>query len=65
MIPVKLRRSLEISNNDLLEIYVLGEQIILMKYKYRCIFCGDRDKLVRFKGKDICNECLGFMNKLS
>ncbi|TDT50567.1 AbrB/MazE/SpoVT family DNA-binding domain-containing protein [Fonticella tunisiensis] len=59
VIPIELRRTLEIAEKDALEIYVDGEQIILKKYQPACIFCGNAKDVVNFKGKNICQSCLG------
>lgn len=58
VIPIELRRTLEIAEKDSLEIYVDGEQIILKKYEPACIFCGDAKNVINFKGKNICKSCL-------
>ena len=39
VIPVELRRSLGIKNDDLLEIFVDGEYIMLRKNEPACVFC--------------------------
>lgn len=58
VIPIELRRTLEIAEKDALEIYVDGEQIILKKYQPACIFCGNAKDVKNFKGKNICKTCL-------
>lgn len=58
VIPIELRRTLEIAEKDALEIYVDGEQIILKKYQPACIFCGNAKDVENFKGKNICQACL-------
>ncbi|SEG04180.1 transcriptional pleiotropic regulator of transition state genes [Caloramator fervidus] len=58
VIPIELRRTLEIGEKDALEIYVDGEHIILKKYQPACIFCGDAKDVVNYKGKNICQNCL-------
>jgi transcriptional pleiotropic regulator of transition state genes len=58
VIPIELRRTLGIGEKDSLEIYVDGERIILKKYEPACIFCGNADQVIHFKGKMICNECV-------
>ncbi|NFF59825.1 AbrB/MazE/SpoVT family DNA-binding domain-containing protein [Clostridium botulinum] len=64
VIPVELRRTLDIAEKDALEIYVDGEQIILKKYEPACIFCGDAKKVVNYKGKNICEKCMKEMKEL-
>ena len=58
VIPIELRRTLDIAEKDALEIYVDGEQIILKKYEPACIFCGDARNVINYKGKNICQSCL-------
>jgi AbrB family transcriptional regulator, transcriptional pleiotropic regulator of transition state genes len=58
VIPIELRRTLDIAEKDALEIYVDGEQIILKKYEPACIFCGDARDVTNYKGKNICKHCL-------
>lgn len=58
VIPIELRRTLEIAEKDALEIYVDGEQIILKKYQPACIFCGNAKDVENYKGKNICHDCL-------
>lgn len=59
VIPIELRRTLDIAEKDALEIYVDGEQIILKKYEPACIFCGDAREIINHRGKNICKNCLG------
>lgn len=58
VLPIELRRTLDIEERDALEIYVDGEQIILKKYEPSCIFCGDAREVINYKGKNICKNCL-------
>jgi transcriptional pleiotropic regulator of transition state genes len=53
VIPIELRRTLGIAEKDALEIYVDGERIMLKKYEPACIFTGEADDLIYFKGKMI------------
>lgn len=61
VIPIELRRTLQIDEKDALEIYVDGEKIILKKYEPACIFCGNAEGIKDFKGKNICQTCLESM----
>jgi transcriptional pleiotropic regulator of transition state genes len=58
VIPIELRRTLDIAEKDALEIYVDGEHIILKKYEPACIFCGQAKDVAQYKGKNICSKCL-------
>ena len=64
VLPIELRRTLEIVERDSLEIYVEGSTIILKKYEPACIFCGDAKDVVNYKGRNICKKCLDEMKKL-
>lgn len=61
VLPIELRRTLDIEVKDALEIYVDGAQIILKKYEPACIFCGNAKDVANFKGKNICRDCLAEM----
>ena len=39
VLPIEMRRTLDIAEKDALEIYVDGEDIILHKYQAACVFC--------------------------
>lgn len=58
VIPIELRRALDIAIKDALEIYVNEDEIILKKYQPACIFCGNARDVEYFKGKRICKDCL-------
>jgi len=57
VIPMELRKVLDIPENTPVEIYTEGENIVLKKYAPDCLFCGNGDNLVNFKGKHICKSC--------
>lgn len=59
VIPIELRRNLDIDIKDALEIFVEDDQIILKKYAPACIFCGQAKDVKPFKGKNICPTCRG------
>ncbi|WP_429160882.1 AbrB/MazE/SpoVT family DNA-binding domain-containing protein [Desulfitispora alkaliphila] len=61
VIPIELRRTLGIDEKDALEIYVDQERIILKKYEPACVFCGNAEDVINFKGKNICTVCVKAM----
>lgn len=65
VIPIELRRSLEISEKDSLEIYVEDGKIILKKYSPSCAFCENASEITVFKGRNICQNCLEELKKIS
>lgn len=58
VLPIELRRTLDIAEKDALEIYVDGNMVILKKYEPCCIFCGDAKDIFVFKGKNVCPNCM-------
>lgn len=58
VLPIELRRTLDIAERDQLEIYIEGnDTIILKKYQPTCVFCGSAVEVRQYKGKCICAEC--------
>ena len=64
VLPIELRRTLDIRTRDMLEILVEGNSIILRKYESNCHFCGSSTGLTSFKDKMICRRCLGEIKSL-
>ncbi|MBX6350208.1 MAG: AbrB/MazE/SpoVT family DNA-binding domain-containing protein [Clostridia bacterium] len=63
VIPIELRRTLDIADKDSLEIYVDGDKIILRKYEPACIFCGSAQGIQVYRGKNICQECIDTLTR--
>lgn len=63
VIPIELRRTLDIDIKDSLEIYVDGSYVLLKKYEPACIFCGNAKDITNFKSKNICPDCLDELQK--
>lgn len=57
VLPIELRRTLDIAEKDSLEIYVDNDSIILRKYQPACVFCDNARDVVVYKGKNVCKEC--------
>ena len=64
VLPIELRRTMDIAEKDAIEIYVDGASIILRKYEPTCIFCGDAKNVINYRGKNIGPNCLKEMKKL-
>lgn len=63
VLPIELRRTLEIGEKDAVEIYVEQDSIVLKKYKTTCAFCSNSENLINFKGKYICADCIAQLKK--
>jgi transcriptional pleiotropic regulator of transition state genes len=57
VLPIELRRTLDIEEKDGLEIFVENDRIILRKYQPACVFCGSAENITNYKGKNICFDC--------
>ena len=64
VLPIEMRRTLDIGERDALEIYVEGSSVILKKFKPSCIFCDATKDVVVFKGKNVCPKCLRELKEL-
>lgn len=57
VLPIEIRRTMELCPKDSIEIFVDGDRIILTKYKPTCVFCNSCSSLHSFKNKLVCNDC--------
>ena len=64
VLPMELRRTLNIQKEDPVEIFVDEDSIVLRKYEPACIFCGDARDVQNVKGKNVCQRCLDEMKEL-
>ena len=64
VLPIEMRRTLDIGEKDALEIYVEGSSVILKKYKPSCVFCDATKDITVFKGQNICPKCLKELKEL-
>ncbi len=58
VLPIELRRTLDIAEKDALEIFVSEDTIILKKHQAACVFCSGTKGIVSYKGKNICQACM-------
>jgi len=63
VIPIELRKTMNINKKDPMEIFVDGNEIILRKYEPDCIFCGSADDIIEFEGRTICGSCKEKINQ--
>ena len=57
VLPIELRRTLDIGDEDALEIFLEDNTIVLKKYQPTCIFCGNARDVSGYKGKNVCANC--------
>ena len=58
VIPVRIRRSMELETDTCLELFTEEDRIVMRKYQSTCVFCGKDEDLTEYKGKHICKDCL-------
>ena len=58
VLPIELRRTLDIAERDEIEIYMENDRIILQKFEPACIFCGSARDLMAYRGKNVCQDCV-------
>ena len=63
VLPIEIRRTLDIAERDELEIYMDGDRIVLQKYEPSCVFCSSSNELTNYRGKNVCRECIKSMNE--
>lgn len=63
VLPIELRRTLDIAERDELEIYMGSDRIILQKFEPACVFCGSSQGLISYRQKNICQECIRNMTE--
>ena len=64
VLPIEMRRTLDIAEKDTLEIYVEGDSIILRKFQAACVFCDSAKDIINFKGRHVCSECIGKLKNM-
>ena len=57
VIPVELRRILEVEDGQEVEMTLHADTLVLRKFEPGCLFCGALEELVVYEGKNICVSC--------
>ena len=58
VLPIELRRTMNLEVRDPVEIFLDGDSIVLRKYEAACLFCGGTRNLTVFHGKPVCADCV-------
>lgn len=64
VLPIEIRRTLDIAERDELEIFMENDQIVLQKFEPSCIFCSSSNGLVSYNDKNVCRECIRKLNRV-
>lgn len=65
VLPIELRKTLQIAEKDPLEIFTDEDVIILKKYEPSDIFTGTMEDLIEFKGKKISKNTIRELARLA
>ena len=63
VLPIEIRKTLDLQQKDAVEIFIDEDKIILQKYQPACIFCNQVDNIVYFGGKRLCASCIAKMKE--
>ena len=58
VLPIELRRTLDIEVRDEMEIYIDDDKIVLQKFEPTCLFCGSDRSLITYQRKNVCQDCI-------
>lgn len=58
VLPMEIRKVMDIKEKDAIEIFTDEDKIILQKYQPACIFCNQVENVLYFNGKRICAACV-------
>jgi len=58
VIPVEMRRALDIGDREELAISVENSAIVLRRARAGCVFCGGGKDVLDFRGKLVCPRCV-------
>ena len=64
VLPIELRRTLNIDVKDPLEIFVDEDTVMLRKYNPACVFCNESRGITNYKGKNVCPDCIKKLREL-
>ena len=63
VLPIEIRKRLDLARGDGVEIFVEKDRIILKKYEPSCIFCGETEDVINYNDKKICKKCIEELSK--
>jgi transcriptional pleiotropic regulator of transition state genes len=64
VVPVEIRRSLNIVDGDLLDIHVEDGRIVMRRIEHSCLFCGSNEQLLTYRDRLVCSNCAAEVNRL-
>lgn len=65
VLPIELRKKLNIEVKDPIEIFVSNDKIVLRKYEASDIFTGETENLIEYNGKKVSKKSILELAKLA
>ena len=62
VLPMEVRKLLDLTGKDTVEIFVNGGTIIMRKYEPSCALCGSTEDAVVYNGRVVCLKCIENLN---
>ena len=63
VLPIEIRKTMDIKSHDAIEMFVAEDRIVLKKYEPACVFCDNAENVTFFRGKLVCRDCLEALKK--
>ena len=64
VLPIELRRLLELDTDSSIEIFTEEDAVILKKYQPACVFCGEAKDVTQYLGRNVCAKCIDTLAQL-
>ena len=58
VLPMELRKLLDLKVQDPVEIFTHGSDVVIRKYRPGCVFCNRDGSMLQFKGLYVCSHCI-------
>ncbi|HOD93400.1 MAG TPA: AbrB/MazE/SpoVT family DNA-binding domain-containing protein [Clostridia bacterium] len=65
VVPIELRKSLNIGKREAVEISLDNDCIMIKKFEPGCCFCGSTEDIQNFNGNKVCSECVEELSSAS
>lgn len=67
VLPIELRKLIDVDEGDALEVFAQEDSLVLRKYEPFCFFCGNKNvqELVIYNGHRICRDCIEKLQTLA
>lgn len=64
VVPSGIRKSLSITPETPLELYMENESIVIRRHFDGCVFCGSSELVTTFLDKPICRACIDKLSEI-